>query len=81
MTNDCRLGKVGITQWVAQCTVKWLGRRTAEHLCAEAQHERDITHSEHLEDLARLLETVTPHMLRLSLRRLMLSHGAQLQEV
>ena len=73
--------RVGITQRVAQRTVRQLGRRAAQHLRAEAQRERDITRSESLVDLARRLENVTPHMLRHSLARRMLERGAQLPEV
>ena len=66
---------------MAQRTVRQLGRRAAQHLRALVQRERDITRSESLVDLARRLETVTPHMLRHSLARRMLSRGAQLPEV
>jgi len=71
----------GITQRVAQRTVQQLGKRAAQQLRIEAQHERGITRSESLKDLARRLETVTPHMLRHSLARRMLERGAQLPEV
>lgn len=73
--------KVGITQRVAQRTVQHLGQRAAQHLRVEAQRERDIIRSESLQDLARRLETVTPHILRHSLARRMLERGAQLPEV
>ena len=59
----------------------WGWQRAAQQLRAEAKLERDITRSEYLEDLARRLESVTPHMLRHSLARRMLSRGAQLPEV
>jgi len=73
--------KMGITQRVAQRTVRQLGQRTADQLRTEAQHERDIKRKESLLDLARRLETVTPHILRHSLARRMLERGAQLPEV
>jgi site-specific recombinase XerD len=71
----------GISQRVAQRTVQQLGKLAAQQLRAEAQRERNIAHSQSLQDLARRLESVTPHMLRHSLARRMLERGAQLPEV
>jgi site-specific recombinase XerD len=71
----------GITQRVAQRTVQQLGQRAAHHLRSLAKLERDITRSEELQNLARQLERATPHVLRHSLARRMLSRGAQLPEV
>lgn len=71
----------GITQRVAQRMVQQLGQRAAQQLRTEAQRERNITRSESQQNLARRLETVTPHILRHSLARRMLERGAQLPEV
>ena len=81
MTTKGQPTRVGITQRVAQRTVQQLGQSAAQHLRTEAQRERDIKRSEELQNLARQLEGATPHVLRHSLVRRMLEHGAQLPEV
>lgn len=73
--------QAGITQRLVQRLVEELGRSAAARLNAEAQKERNLEHSERLRTWARALETVTPHVLRHSLARRLLSSGAQLSEV
>jgi site-specific recombinase XerD len=81
MTMKGQPMRAGITQRVAQRTMQQLGQSAAQQLRTEAQREQNITRNEFLQNLARQLETVTPHMLRHSLARRMLERGAQLPEV
>jgi site-specific recombinase XerD len=71
----------GMIQRVAQRTLQQVGQPATHHLRSLAKLERDITRSEELQNLARQLERATPHVLRHSLARRMLSCGAQLPEV
>ena len=73
--------QVGITQRLVQRLVEELGRRAAARLNAEAAKESSLEHKERLWKWAHALETVTPHILRHSLARRLLSSGAQLSEV
>src|SRR5260221_4587765 len=59
MTMKGQPMRVGITQRVAQRTMQQLGQSAAQQLRTEAERERDVKHSEFLQDLARQLETVT----------------------
>lgn len=81
MTTKGQPTRVGITQRIAQRTAQRLGQSAAQQLRAAVQRERDITRSETPQDLARRLETVTPHMLHHSLARRRLERGVQLPEV
>ncbi|MBA2362491.1 MAG: tyrosine-type recombinase/integrase, partial [Chloroflexia bacterium] len=71
----------GIDQRAAQRTLSRLGHDAASALTAAAARTSDIAGAERLRELARRLESVTPHMLRHSLARRLLASGAQLPEV
>lgn len=73
--------QAGITQRLVQRLVEELGRRAATRLRTEAAKESNLEHSERLGTWAQALETVTPHILRHSLARRLLSSGAKLSEV
>ena len=81
MTQTGQPIQVGITQRLVQRLVEELGRRAAARLNAEAAKESSLEHKERLWKWAHALETVTPHILRHSLARRLLSSGAQLSEV
>ena len=73
--------QVGITSRLVQRLVEELGQQAAARLRVEVENESNLERRECLGTWARALETVTPHILRHSLARRLLSSGAQLSEV
>jgi len=71
----------GITTALVRHQVKLRGQQAAATLRAAVPRERDLVRAATLTDLARALETVSPHMLRHSLARRLLKTGAHLPEV
>jgi site-specific recombinase XerD len=58
-----------------------LGRQAAEQMHTAASREQNLERAERLRILAKQLDTISPHMLRHSLAKRMLTNGAQLPEV
>jgi integrase len=56
-------------------------RLAAEQMRTAARREQNLEHAERLRTLAKQLDTISPHMLRHSLAKRMLTNGAQLPEV
>lgn len=81
MTTPGRPLRPGITQRVVQRVVERLGAQAATQFRMEAGREQHIEQAAHLLDLAQRLEHTTPHTLRHSLARRLLSSGAHLSEV
>lgn len=71
----------GITTALVRHQVKLRGQQAAATLRAAVPRARDLVRAATLTDLARSLDTVSPHMLRHSLARRLLKTGAQLPEV
>jgi integrase/recombinase XerC len=71
----------GITTALVRHQVKLRGQHAAATLRAAVPRERNLLRAATLTDLARILDTVSPHTLRHSLARRLLRTGAQLPEV
>jgi len=71
----------GITTALVRHQVKLRGQQAATTLRAAVPHEPDRVRAATLTELARVLDTVSPHTLRHSLARRLLKTGAQLPEV
>ena len=57
------------------------GRQAAEQMRAAASQEQNLERAERLMTLAKQLDTISPHMLRHSLAKRVLTNGAQRPEV
>lgn len=71
----------GIKTRLVRHRIAALGKQAAAQLRESAKREQNMERGEHLRNLARSLDDVSPHMLRHSLARRMLKNGAQLSEV
>ncbi len=80
-TSPHRAARVGVTPRLLQRMVAGYGKQAAERLKQEVTREPSMTRVAELNELARRLAAVTPHMLRHSLARRMLHSGAKLTEV
>jgi site-specific recombinase XerD len=71
----------GIKTRVVRQRITELGRQAAEQMRTAARREQNLERAERLRILAKQLDTISPHMLRHSLAKRMLTNGAQLPEV
>ena len=73
--------RAGISTRLVRHRLTVLGHAAAQRVRTDAQHETNIAQRDHLLQVARDVETVSPHQLRHSLAHRLLQRGATLVEI